>query len=413
LTALTNGSAPRTLVVTESGAIAPAARRDEPAPGPPRRPPAGRLLLAGAFGQDNPGDEALLAAFLRELGDYDTIVASSAPAETAAQHGVEAIGRADVAAIARQLARADALVIAGGTVFKTLHPSCERPPLQLLLRLAALTLAAKTLRRPVALVGVGAGALDSRGARRLARTIVHAADLLVLRDEESAARLAAAGAPTPFRVGADSAWTLLEPRTPGLTLTTGNGHGPVVVALSHLAGGRDLPDRLAAGLAPLAGAGVPLRLQPWQLEAGDGALAAAVAARMPDAVPILPPPADLVAARDELSGARLLLGLRFHSLVAAAAAGVPFLAYAHEPKLQGLARRLGQPAVDPAGDPAELTAAVLAALEQPAADPAAVRAERDRSAEGFRMLRVLLAGGRSEEADHIDGLALRPEEWLG
>jgi hypothetical protein len=42
-----------------------------------------------------------------------------------------------------------------------------------------------------------------------------------------------------------------------------------------------------------------------------------------------------------------------------------------------------------------------------------VRAERARADEGFRLLRVLLARGRSDEAIHLDGLDLRPEEWLG
>jgi hypothetical protein len=42
-----------------------------------------------------------------------------------------------------------------------------------------------------------------------------------------------------------------------------------------------------------------------------------------------------------------------------------------------------------------------------------VRRERTAADEAFRLLRVLLARGRSEEAADVDGLALRPEEWLG
>jgi polysaccharide pyruvyl transferase WcaK-like protein len=116
--------------------------------------------------------------------------------------------------------------------------------------------------------------------------------------------------------------------------------------------------------------------------------------------------------------ARLVVGLRFHALVAAAAAGVPFVAYAHELKHVGLARRLGQPAVAPGGP---LAATVLAALagddvrrraqrRGPSRD--AVARERELAGEGFRLLRVLVAGGRTEEAAAVDGLALRPEEWL-
>jgi polysaccharide pyruvyl transferase WcaK-like protein len=366
----------------------------------------GRVFLAGAFGQGNPGDEALLASFAGALGDHTVLASSTDPVATAQTHDVAAVGRDDLRRVAREIARADAVVVAGGTVFKSLHPSCGRPPLSLLRRTAALAGVAKALRKPLALVGVGAAPLHGHSARALARVIVHAADLLILRDEESATHLADVGAPTPFRVGADCAWTIVPDPAPE---TTG---GPVVVALSHLAGGRELPDALAAGLEPVLDAGIPVRLDPWQPD-GDSELAAAVVARLGDRVQVAPPPSDLLSAREGMLDARLVLAQRFHALVAAASAGVPTLAVAHEPKLAGLARRLDQPAVAPDAPPTTLASAVLSALDGAPPSPAAVARERASAEDGFRLLRVLLARGRSEEAVEVDGLALRPEEWLG
>jgi polysaccharide pyruvyl transferase WcaK-like protein len=375
---------------------------------PPRSTAGGRVFLAGAFGQGNPGDEALLAAFHRALPGHLPVAASSDPAGTIAAHGVEAVRRDDIARVAHAIARSDAVVVAGGTVFKALHPSSGRPALALLRQAAALAAVTKALRKPLALVGVGADTLYGRAARRLARAIVHAADLLVLRDDESAAELAAIGAPTPIRVGADAAWTLLPdpppPTSSGPTTSFERGR-PVVVALSHLAGGRDVGERLAEGLRPLVATGLPVRLDPWQ-PSGDAELAAEVATRLGGVAELAAPPTDLLAARDSIVGARLVIAQRFHSLLAAASAGVQAVAVAHEPKLAGLARRLGQPEVAPG-------APFAGALD--AAPPAreAVRRERALAEEGFRLLRVLLARGRSEEAAEIDGLALRPEEWLG
>ena len=124
-------------------------------------------------------------------------------------------------------------------------------------------------------------------------------------------------------------------------------------------------------------------------------------------------PADIVAAREGMAGARLVLAQRFHALVAAASAGVPALAVAHEPKLSGLARRLTLPVVAPDAPPQSFAGAVLGALDAPPADAELVRLERSAAEEGFRLLRVLLARGRSDEAADVDGLTLRPEEWLG
>jgi polysaccharide pyruvyl transferase WcaK-like protein len=186
-----------------------------------------------------------------------------------------------------------------------------------------------------------------------------------------------------------------------------------VVALSHLAGGPELAERLAAGLRPVVNAGLPVRLDPWQPE-GDGELAAAVAARLADPrVEVTIPPADLDDARRGMAGARLVLAQRFHALVAAAGAGAPALAVAHEPKLASLARRLGQPTVAADAPPATLAGEVLWAVDAAPAAPAAIERERARAAESFRLLRVLLARGRTDEAVDVEGLALRPEEWLG
>jgi polysaccharide pyruvyl transferase WcaK-like protein len=394
------------------------------------------VFLAGAFGQGNPGDEALLSAFSRALRHLDPVASTSDPAATAYVHGIGVVHRDDVPRVGREMARADAVIVAGGTVFKTLHPSSGRAPLSLLRRTAALATLARALRKPLALVGVGAAPLPGRAARRLTRSIVRSADLLILRDEESAVHLAEAGAPTPIRVGADAAWTLVPEREPAgpavLMRSTAGGHGPVavdaandgravaagdghpvVVALSHLAGGRDLAERLAAGLRPVVEADVPVRLDPWQHD-GDAELAATVTARLDDArVSVAAPPADLGGARADMAGARLVLAQRFHALVAAAAAGVPALAVAHEPKLEGLARRLEQPAVAADAPPATLAGEILRAVDGPPAAPEAIARERASAEAAFRLLRVLLARGRTDEAVDVDGLALRPEEWLG
>src|SRR5690606_23957250 len=132
------------------------------------------------------------------------------------------------------------------------------------------------------------------------------------------------------------------------------------------AGGEDLPGDLAAALVPVLAAGVPVALQPWQVggpvRPDDLDLARAVRDQLGGAAEVVLPPADLAEAREVFTSARLVVGLRFHALVAAAAAGTPFLAYAHEPKLAAAARRLEQPAVTPDAAPEAIGAAILAAV---------------------------------------------------
>lgn len=365
-------------------------------------------LLVGSFGQRNPGDEALAEAFSRALPDWRMVPAASVPGRPGADDAGLVNGRS-APAVARALYACDAVVVAGGTVFKSLHPGAGRRPLAMLSKAVALTAAARALGKPRAMVGVGAGTLDSAMARRLARALVRQTDLLVLRDEESAEVLAAAGASTPFRIGTDPAWGLVDTK-PGAAIAP---DGPVIVALSFLAGGPDLPARLAATLAPLVGEGHDVRLQPWQ-SLGDGsvddlALAHAVNAQLPSPLAILDPPADLLEARDEFASAALVLGMRFHSLVAAGAAGTRFVAVGHEPKLTAVARRLGQVSVGAAAGPSVVTDAVREALRGPRPSGDAVRREVVAAKETMDLLRVLLEPGNThEDPSDIEGLPLRP-----
>ena len=374
------------------------------------------VLLAGAFGQGNPGDEALLDAFLRELAGDDVVVASRDPGATSAVHGCDAFAIDDRFAALRALRRADVVVVGGGTVFKRLHPSAMRHPDALLTSTLLLVSAARAAGRPVALMGVGAGDLTTPTSARLARALVRFTDLLVLRDEESALTLERIGATPPFRVGADAAWSLIDIAPPRIAPPPSNR---VVVALSrHVAADLStFTPTFASSLRDVTrGADALTRprelvLQPWEVD--DLPLAESIAGALAgDDVRIGQPPATFADAVVELSSADLVIGLRFHALVAAAAAGRPFVAIAHEPKLAALARRLGQPSILPA--PAScgtLAAAATDALATggPAWD--AVQREIERAEQGFRLLRLLLDRGSDDDLATLPNLDLVPQRW--
>ena len=158
--------------------------------------------------------------------------------------------------------------------------------------------------------------------------------------------LAAAGAPTPFWIGADPAWTAAAAAL-GRRRVVPRPRADDHVALSHLAGDaafvRNLATALAPFLATLLGAAATV--------AGRGrrtrprARRDAARADLGPDVKVLDAPASLRAAVASFVGDDLVVGLRFHALVAAGMAGTRFVAVAHEPKLAGLARRLGQVSV--------------------------------------------------------------------
>lgn len=365
-----------------------------------------RFVIAGAFGQGNPGDEALLEAFVRALPGT-VIATSSTPDETAERHGCSAVS-ARPNDVRRAVASADAFVVGGGTVFKELHPRSGRRPAALLETAAAALVGARALRKPTALVGVGAAPILSNRGKALARLLVRAADVTILRDEESAHVLGAAGAPAPFRVGADAAWTVLETQAQALAPPDGR----IVVVPSVFAaadGDAALVQHLVAALGPVVGAGLPVAILPWQR--GDGideaAIAEVVARRI--GADVLPVPSDLHDAQRAMRGASLVVGMRFHALVAAGAAGVRFLAIGHEPKLDALARRLEQPCVPASVQPDELAAVIMdAAGYGSCPSPAAVQLEVRRAEEMLKLLRLALADAEQVDPTTFVDLPLVP-----
>jgi polysaccharide pyruvyl transferase WcaK-like protein len=360
------------------------------------------VLLVGAFGQGNPGDEALCAAFCQALEGADVTVASRTPGATTEAHGVRAIP-ASARFVAPAVARADLVVVGGGTVFKSLHRSTGRHANGLLRSTAALVQLARLRGTRVAMVGVGAGELAGSEAKRLARWLVRHTDLLVLRDEESAALLTGIGATAPFRIGADPAWSLL--RTPSAMTTAPPVGQTVTVALSHLA--EVSAARLAVALERLP-EHHHVQLQPWQtgLNSDDARLAHELHRHLGERSSIIPPPLDLLEARSIFSHDRLVVALRFHAVVAAAAAGSRVVALAHEPKLAGLARRLEQAAVPASASTDVLARAIAGAVDRPPPAPTAVLSEMASAEEGFMLLKLLLGRGQDVDTALLDGLSL-------
>ena len=346
-----------------------------------------KVLVAGAFGQGNPGDESVLEAILRGLEGCDVSVTSgnvaSAPTPTSPCRLLAADATSTVAAAAL---RAD-LVVVTATVFKTLHPSSRRHPLALLANTLTLGAATRLRGRPVAMTGVGAGRLDSRTARILARAVAGVSGPITMRDEESVSVLRALGVKRPLHVASDVTWSLMPEYAAGSPPDVAR-RPEVVVALSHFAGGARVTTSIRDALRLLQQAGYSVAVQPWQMPQ-DGRMAAAVTQDLDAPVEVRDPPTGVVEAAAALRGAAVVLGLRFHSLVAAAAAGVPFVAVVHEAKLAGLARRLEQQSLPPAASGADLARACLQAAAGGPPGMAAVHRETRLAVQSVGDLRAL------------------------
>jgi polysaccharide pyruvyl transferase WcaK-like protein len=167
---------------------------------------------------------------------------------------------------------------------------------------------------------------------------------------------------------------------------------------------------LGATLGDLQTSGLRVRLDPWQVDGSaddDLAFSRRLAAAIPGSVQITDSPRTLTDAIRRLRGARLVVTMRFHAQVAAAAAGAPCLSLVHESKQSSLATRLGQPKVGVDADAATVAAAIHAALHYPPPAPATVKSEIAAAHSGFDLLR-LMTGLATPPVESIGGLRLEP-----
>jgi polysaccharide pyruvyl transferase CsaB len=356
------------------------------------------IVLSGYYGFDNAGDEALLAAIseaLREFSpDINIIVLSASPQRTQELHGVAAVSRFNPISLIQTLRRADLLISGGGSLLQDVTSWRS-----ILYYLGIVTLAL-ILGQPVMFYAQGIGPIRRPWARWLTRVIANRVRLITVRDQDSLNELKHLGVTKPpVYVTADP---VLGMRAAGLTVVENetsskndanedNEYNEDIVINLALESDDNINQNLIVEAVaknknktdkPYRRIGFALRN--WQGLTGFKAAVAEAADYLAEQgwevvfVP-LHYPDDLVAARDiasrmrfpsriieerlsvqgvmqELARIDLLVGMRLHSLIFAAALGVPMLGISYDPKVNAFLEQLGE---KPVGQVEDLTAQQL------------------------------------------------------
>ena len=299
-----------------------------------------RIFLVGYYGVGNLGDEAIrdaVEAVAAELGVEVANVAIRGPGN-GDPRDVPSSPRAWLAYL-RAIRRADRVVIGGGGVLKD-------EGLRLPVDLFVTVVAARLLRRPVALLAVGVGPFYTRIGRWLITAIARLSRVRTVRDEASAAALRGLGV-GDVEVGADPVLVMAADAPP---VHPPDGAGRALLSVRPWFVKHDEPETrriafrraLADGLRPLVEAGWELDLAAlyWPRDRDEAVVLAALLG--PGARVMVPESATdwpgLVAAA---SRADVVVAMRYHCVAAGALCGRPVLALAYEPKVTSLASELG------------------------------------------------------------------------
>lgn len=312
-----------------------------------------RFVFVGYYGKQNLGDEAILTSFLYELerGGYQrwqVRVITADEADTRKRHDVTPVRRDSPVAVIGYVVRSHHVVLSGGGWH------FDRP-------IAAfyalfLVLLGRLFGRTVSICCIGVEPITRPLSKLIVRTILHASDWVSVRDQESADELLRVCASARVTVAADPVFAgALRVPTGMRTCWRRNPRPIIAISILDARGAKkyaaireDYP-RIVDGIVERLDAEVFLvATSPGE---GDIEVSRYVQARCThsDRVHIQETAKDLGDVMAVVASSDLVVGMRYHVLIAAALAGVPFAAIVRSPKVMSICRALGQPVLGSIG----------------------------------------------------------------
>ena len=306
------------------------------------------LVISGYYGYGNIGDEAILAATVRELRSRypraKLTVLSADPPGTATRYDVEAIPRWSFPAIWRVLRTADMLISGGGGLIQDATSALS--PLYYL----AVVRLARLAGTPYIIFAQGLGPLQRSLTRWATARCLQKAAAITVRDEQSAQLLTDLNVTTPAaEITADPA-LLLPPcpagQTAQLLAQAGVGEKSRLIGIALRSWKEsDLVTPAADLIRHLRQAeATQVLLIPFQPKE-DLTLAWRLASEAGERVSIVNKrlsPAEILGLVSRLD---LLVSIRLHGLIFAAAAQVPAIGLSYDPKVEAFGTRAGQPVI--------------------------------------------------------------------
>ncbi len=314
--------------------------------GRPRRARDG-VVICGAYGRGNAGDDAILEAILQEMRSIDPdmpiTVLSKDPKSTRLTYRVRSVSRTALFAWLRAMCRAKLYINGGGSLIQDVTSRRS-----LWFYLANIS-AAKRCGCKVQMYGCGIGPVTRESHRKLAAKVLdRSVDVITLREPDSLEELHAMGVTEPeILLTADPALTLRQaPRdqTDSVLLRAGiplQGRY-ICFALRRWKGFEEK--------APLFGAAARYAYETYgltpvflavekHLDPGAGALAARELT-----IPCysIDDPGSAGTIIGVLSRMEVVVSMRLHALIFAAGQGIPLAGVVYDPKVSAFLRYIGQ-----------------------------------------------------------------------
>jgi polysaccharide pyruvyl transferase CsaB len=292
-----------------------------------------QAVLCGYYGKGNGGDEALLVSMLEMLPPTVTpLVLSANPRATSKSYGVRSYDRMNSGSVLRALKESNVLILGGGSLIQ------DATSVRNSIYYGGLMGLAQQFGLNTIAIAQGIGPVDKPLTRWIAKRAFKNCTAVSVRDPDSAALLKTWGISS--LMAPDPVWSLAA--TPVPEIASIPSPKIAVTLRSHPQLTNERLDTLTQALVDLqAATGSHILLVPFQ-PTTDMDIAQQIRAELTDnsQVVTLTDPKQL---KGLFQGVDLAIGMRYHSLIMAAAEGCKCWAISYDPKVSKLMTEIALP----------------------------------------------------------------------
>lgn len=303
-----------------------------------------KIVLSGYYGFDNIGDEAvlfsILSALRKEIENVEITVLSNNPEKTKALYGVNGINRWDMKAVAKTIKESDMLISGGGSLLQDVTSGKTVPYYLAIVKIA------QFYKKKVVFYSQGIGPVNKGYSRWLIKKVVNKVDGIFVRDSASKKLLEEIGVRKPIGEALDPVLGIELPE--GKDVSKGDKVvGIYIRPWQDEAHDKNLKASLVPGLIYLLEKGYKLCFIPMHYDQ-DCEIAKELAKEVKEAAKVngqldeknlegaIKVVDKMLSIKEVLvytASFDLVIGMRLHSLIMAAASKVPVMGLSYDPKV--------------------------------------------------------------------------------
>lgn len=292
------------------------------------------ILLAGYYGFGNLGDEAILEMFLKQIKSSSNIdkitVLSGNPTETHKKYDVDAIDRYSIYTVIKKLKKSDALVFGGGSLLQDVTSKRSIYYYLFLIKIA------KLLGKKVIMLSQGIGPIVNKTNFNNTAKVLRKVDFITVRDIKSQEIL--------YKMGLDdkkvafSADPVINLNSNDLTNDSNDEKIKICFSLRNWKD-TNLVDQICRLVSKLQKDNIECYFVPFYYNM-DIELINELEQKLDNSAHFIKQRLTTKEAVDIIKKMDLLIGIRLHALIFAAAVGTPFIGISYDPKIDEFMKSL-------------------------------------------------------------------------